>query len=792
MSGIGTARGVFLSTLLASTALTTVAFAADSGGIETVVVTAEKRTENMQHVPISIQVLGTQKIEELHIQSFTDYAAMLPSVSFSPNAAGGGLNDPGFANVYFRGITSGNDGNHSGSEPSVGIYLDEQPITTIGGALDIHTYDIARVEALAGPQGTLYGASSEAGTIRVITNKPDSSGFSAAYDAEVNDVDHGGVGGTAEGFVNIPISDNAAIRIVGWDEHDAGYVDNIAGTDTAAGIVNGVRTYPVGNIAVSNAPFLKKDENDTDIFGGRAALKIDLNNNWTITPSFMGQKTEAHGSYAFNPAAGDLDVIKYGPEYSNDSWYQAALTIEGKIANLDLTYAGAYMGRHIHSVLEYSDYSFFYDQYYGQYIVNNAGNLIDPAQTIIGKDYFTKNSQELRVTSPASDRFRYTAGLFYEQQTHAIFQDYTIKDLAQNLWVPGFADTIWLTQEWRVDTDYAAFGEASFDILPNLTLTAGGRLFESDNSLRGYFGYSNLYDNEVGSSSGMISCPDPTADHICQNLNKKTDAHGFTHKVNLNWQVDDDRMLYFTWSTGFRPGGVNRNALVTDQPYRPDFLTNYEIGWKTSWFDNTLRFNGDVFLENWKDFQFSFLGPNSVTVIANAGQAQSKGIEGQLDWRATQDLTISGSAALTDAHLTQPYCKDPTDCAAAGSLQAPNGQQLPITPKFKANATGRYNFDAFGWPSYVQATVMYNGSTWNDLRTFERDVLGKNPAYTVANFSFGVTHDNWTADILLENAFDERANLYRYSECTPGVCGAEPYIISNTPRTIAFKVGQKF
>ena len=180
MRGIGSARGVFLSTLLASTALTTVAVAADNGGIETVVVTAEKRTENRQHVPLSIQVLGSQKIEELHIQNFQDYAAMLPSVSFSPNAAGGGLNDPGFANVYFRGITSGNDGNHSGSLPSVGIYLDEQPITTIGGALDIHTYDIARVEALAGPQGTLYGASSEAGTIRIITNKPDPTAFSAS------------------------------------------------------------------------------------------------------------------------------------------------------------------------------------------------------------------------------------------------------------------------------------------------------------------------------------------------------------------------------------------------------------------------------------------------------------------------------------------------------------------------------------------------------------------------------------------------------------------------------------
>ena len=137
-----------------------------------------------------------------------------------------------------------------------------------------------------------------------------------------------------------------------WDEHDAGYdIDNIAGTDKAAGIVDGVRTYPVGDIAVSNAPFLKKDENYTDIYGGRAALKIDLDNNWTITPAFMGQKTLAHGSYAENPAAGDLDVIKFGPEYSDDSWYQAALTIEGKVGNLDVTYAGAYMNRHIHSVL---------------------------------------------------------------------------------------------------------------------------------------------------------------------------------------------------------------------------------------------------------------------------------------------------------------------------------------------------------------------------------------------------------------------------------------------------------
>jgi len=154
-------RPALLSALLASTMLTSISVA-KADAIETVVVTAEKRTENVQKVPMNVQVLGNEKLQQLHVERFADYAQYLPSVSFAANAAGGGLNGPGFANVYMRGVASGGDGNHSASLPSVGMYLDEQPITTIGGSLDIHAYDIARVESLAGPQGTLYGASSEA------------------------------------------------------------------------------------------------------------------------------------------------------------------------------------------------------------------------------------------------------------------------------------------------------------------------------------------------------------------------------------------------------------------------------------------------------------------------------------------------------------------------------------------------------------------------------------------------------------------------------------------------------
>ncbi len=199
---------------------------ADAGtGIDEIVVTAERRSENLQKVPLSLAVIGEAKLDNLQVQSFNDFARFLPSVSFQ--TAG-----PGSANVYFRGVASGGDGNHSGPLPSVGVYLDEQPITTIGGTLDLHIYDIARIEALAGPQGTLYGASSQAGTIKYVSNRPEIGKLSGGYDLELNKVDAGGWGGVAEAVVNIPLGDRAALRVVGWYDRDGGYIDNVTGTRT--------------------------------------------------------------------------------------------------------------------------------------------------------------------------------------------------------------------------------------------------------------------------------------------------------------------------------------------------------------------------------------------------------------------------------------------------------------------------------------------------------------------------------------------------------------------------------
>ena len=271
--------------------------AQDSGEV---IVTAQKRSEKLQNVPISIQVLSTKKLDQLNIANINDYVALLPSVSYQNNPFVG-------SSVYFRGVASGGDGNHSGSQPSAGIYLDEQPVTTIGGPLDVHVYDIARIESLAGPQGTLYGASSEAGTIRIITNKPDLSGTYGRLDVDGNTVDHGSQGGKIEGMFNTPLSDKIALRVVGWAEHDAGYIDNISGTRTFTGRSDGDGGYLPG-LSFNNSQYVKKNYNDSDVTGGRAALKIDLDDNWTVTPTLLAQDTRTHGSAGYDASVGDLEV----------------------------------------------------------------------------------------------------------------------------------------------------------------------------------------------------------------------------------------------------------------------------------------------------------------------------------------------------------------------------------------------------------------------------------------------------------------------------------------------------
>ena len=775
--------------------------AAEANDNGEIIVTAQKRSENLQKVPLSIQAIGTEKLDQLQVSDFQDYVKFLPSVSFQ---SGG----PGFAKVYFRGAASGENANHSTSQPSVGIYLDEQPITTIQGALDVHVYDIARVEALAGPQGTLYGASSEAGTIRIITNKPDTSGFYGAADAEINSIAHGDFGYTLESFINAPLSDTIAVRAVGWYVRDGGYIDNIAGS----------RTYPSSGITQSNAALVEKNYNDVETLGGRIALGIELNDSWTITPSIMAQTQKANGS--FQQESGlpkKLQTQQFNPEGSKDRWAQAALTIQGKLGNWDVTYAGSYLKRKVNTQSDYSDYSYFYDAIsgYGTFFYDNSGALVNPNQYIIGTDRFSKQSHEFRVSSPSDKRLRVIAGLFYQRQSHNIEQNYIIDNIADAITVTGTASNIWLTKQLRVDRDYAAFGDVTFDVTDKFKLTGGLRLYRYDNSLQGFFGYSAGYSGGTGEAACLntdgtrrntnpAGTPVPilVAGSPCTNVDKATKDTDYTHKLNATYEIDGDKLIYATWSSGFRPGGINRRGTLP--PYFADTLDNYELGWKTTWADRAFRWNGAIYQLNWSDIQLSFLGANGLSEVRNAGNARIRGVEMDVGYRSG-GFSINAGGSYNKAKITTPFCRIANaafDCTTAGNSQlAPAGTRLPVTPRFKGNVVTRYEFPVGSWEAHVQGSVNYEGLRTSDLRTVQRAIVGNFGAYTTADFSVGVKNKAWSAELFATNIFDSNGVTGRGLQCNESICGDPGGVTASggkfyssivQPRTIGLKVGTKF
>jgi outer membrane receptor protein involved in Fe transport len=774
-----------------------------------IVVTAQKRVEDSQKVPISLQVLTEGKLEEHQVNSFDDYAKLLTSLSFQSLG-------PGEAQLYFRGIASGQDGLHAGSLPATGVYLDEIPVTTIANTLDVHIYDIARIEALAGPQGTLFGASSLSGTLRIITNKPDTKAFSGGYDVKADKFGKGDGGGEFEGYVNVPLTDYAAVRLVGFYEHDGGYVNNVYTSDTflrgapAAGIPN-------DPITLNNAAFVKPRFNDVDTYGGRGALKVDLNDNWTLTPQVLFQHQLANGNSSFDPQNGDLNVTDFAPDIDQDNWYQSALAIEGKVANFDVLYSGGWFERSLHNIVDYTGYSVAYDAVaqlpgattnYIRYVDcppgtgtpkgNCAGGTVtNPVQYADSHDQYTKMSHEFRVTSPSDYRLRGVAGVFYQRQTDDIRSAFQVNDLPTYYSIQGSPDTIFLTQQTRVDRDYAVFTDMTFDITPQLKISGGIREFGVENTLYGFYGY-NGYN---GSDSSVLACNPPLSAATvipnlvpCINTNKKVIEHGETHRLNLTYQIDPDVMLYGTYSTGFRPGGNNRAATIA--PYGPDTLTNFESGWKTDWFDHRLRFNGAVFFERWNAVQLSVVGVNQITSIVNVGNATSKGIESEVDWLPIDSLTLSASGTYVNARTTQEFCNvDPRtelithDCA---DPTAAAGTPLPVTPKLKVNGTARYKFNVGNYQSFFQGSVIHQSGANSQLSTVLNDEMGDLPHFTTFDFSTGTGFNNWTVQAYIENAFDKRGQLDRINECGPTSCYENYRVLPIKPMNFGVKFGERF
>jgi iron complex outermembrane recepter protein len=786
------------STVLAAPAFAQVAPAADEVGPADIIVTATKRSESLQKVAVSIQALSSETLDQQQVSGIDDFAKLLPSVSFQSFG-------PGQSQLYFRGISSGGDGLHIGPLPATGLYLDEIPVTTIAGSVDLHVYDIARIEALSGPQGTLFGASSLSGTLRIITNKPNTDKFEGGVDVQVNKFGKGDFGGSVEGFVNLPLSDRAAIRAVGFYRKDGGYIDNIPGTRTFT-LDDGD---PTTNLTVNNNALVENNFNDVETYGGRIALKVDLNDDWTATPTVLYQHQDTRGPFLFDPRIGkDLKVTDFLPTRNLDRWGLAALTIEGKVGNWDLVYSGSYFKRKVDNVSDYSEYSVAYDTY-GSYYTNfpdGRGGFINPTQNQILADKYTKHTQEIRVVSPGSDRFRITAGLFFQRQQNDIEADYVIAGISKIPLplpnealtpFPQYPDSLFRSRIKRIDRDYAAFTEASYDLTNTVKLTAGIRGFISKNTITGFSGFLRNALNPpffcIPTSDTSIPCINIAASGI-SGKPLKQDQSGETHKVSLSWQATPSKLIYATYSTGFRPGGNNRRPDVI--PFKADTLSNYEIGWKTTWLDRRLRINGAAFYEQWKDVQFGIApaGGNGVTFTYNVGDARVYGVEGDFAL-SMGGLTLSGGGTYIDAKLATNF--GPINLQGlpiAGNPDAPKGTRLPIQPKVKTNLTARYAFLAGSIKPFVQASWSYQSAGRPFLTSAEFVGSGSQnlKGFSSFDFSTGADIGGFSVELFVQNAFDKRGILSLNSACGLTQCLAAARAFPIKPQQFGLKIGTKF
>ena len=790
-------------TVVAATAVAP-AFAQDDSSaiLEEVIVTAQKREQNLQDVAVSIQVLGNEQLENLNIRSFEDFIDFLPTVSFT---AQGGPGGPGFGQVYMRGIASGGDGNHSTSMPSVGYYLDEQPVTTINQILDIHMYDIARIETLAGPQGTLYGQGSQSGTIRIITNKPEIGVSLGGYDLELNTVKSGDIGYNLNGFWNIPLGERAAIRLVAWHKEIGGFIDQVPTTMHFPG--------PQSH-TVDNSDFVRKDANEVTTSGLRAALKIDLNDNWSLTPAIIAQKSDHEGYFEHNPDFfGDLETGRLWPATGEDDWYQASLTLNGSIGDVDVVYAGAYMDRDQNYEYDYSDYTEYWAYYQLYYSAsdpwcvyyNDAGDCAVGTQYVDAQNAFTRQSHELRFQSSADQRLRWIGGLFYQKQKHDFDLQYTVPDSAVLNSVVEGGHVVWQTKQVREDQDTAIFGELSFDFTDKLSGTVGARYFEYENSLYGFNGFlrhctGQYIDGEFveipADEGGEIQYP-------CFDtriLDDVAEGDDWAFKGNLEYRIDDDKMIYVTWSEGFRAGGVNRARVEGIPKYGPDFVTNYEFGWKTTLAGGAVRFNGAIYLLDWDDFQFGFLdfAVSNLTIVQNVGNSQTKGVEWDLTWAMNDNNTLSFGGSYNDAELKTSFWRGQDDEDAGLPPNAPKGTPMPYVPKWQMSGIWRSNFDVGSLPGFFQAAVAYTGSRWNDLDTLNVPARQKMDSYTLVNLSTGIEKENWTLNFYVNNLFDERAQIdiedpgYGNPLVLQRPPGHKWTQVTNRPRSFGIRFGQRF
>jgi outer membrane receptor protein involved in Fe transport len=787
-----------------------------SNELEEVVVTATRRSENLQNVPIALTALTGTTLSELNAQTLDDYLKYLPNVSTAGVA-------PGQEEIYMRGLATTHQGSQvvggTGAFPNVAVYLDDQSVQLPGRNLDVYAADLARIEVLEGPQGTLYGAGAQAGAVRYITNKPKLDVDEGSIDASYSTTAHGDPSGSGVAMINVSvIPDTLALRAVIYDDSRGGYIHNVPATFTRSPSDAGIAYYfggvvPPGSPSLSNANLVSRAFNPLTYEGVRVSGLYQYNEDWNLLVQQSYQSMEADGVFAYDPQLGDLDVQQYNPSKDLDKFEDTAWTLNGRIGALKLVYTGGYLVRNVDQTADYTNYArgpfaAYYQCNGPQFTKGATAICYSPSSIWHNIERNTHQSHEFRVSTPDDTRLRAIGGLFWEDYRIQSSQNFLyaapqagfpgltpqpgVEIFDPSTRVPG---TAFLSDITRGYEQKAAFADVAFDLVPHsLTLSVGTRFFHFDNFDRGQ-------SDSVYGCRNIDPCAPPHGIFDLFNFSQANSGH--KSKATLSWKPVGDVMVYATYSEGFRPGGFNQGVglIPPTSPlygkfsvprfYGSDTLKNYEIGWKTQLFDHRLQFNGAVYDEEWQNVQLQLYdaelyGNSGFTV--NGPNYRVRGLEGDVVFRITDQLTLSSSFAWNHSkQVNEPSLTvNGTDISLFPT--AGIGSPLADAPPFQGNVRLRYELPLRDYLWHAQVGVQHTDESYADVITIGT-IAPPNyllAPYTTYDTALGVAKDAWTAEFFGQNLSDTRAQLYISSS------SFQTLTTTNRPRVLGVRFSYKF
>jgi iron complex outermembrane receptor protein len=720
---------------------------ADVNELADIVVTAQKTSEPLSKVPISVLVVSGATLAEEHITDYADLSRAVPNLSFT--SFGG----PGQSNIEIRGVSS-----QAGSA-TTGIYLDEVPINVLNiyttGATEPRFFDIDRVEVLRGPQGTIYGASSMGGTIHFVSNQPELNRVSGSVHSSVGGTQGGGVNYEGDSVVNLPLVDGvAALRIGALYDHESGWID---------------RARPDGSIAARKI-------NDVNTTAIRATVKIQPTDALTITPAVFLQRVAAGGQDFFGLNLPQFESPTLVPETSRDEYAITSLTINYDFGWSDLTYVSGYFWRRDDRNIDGTVYD---SQFLGNSLQQQFGfggaaisALAAPVQFNTGVNQF---HQELRLASKPQgpdDKWAWIGGVYYSK---------TRTSLLDNEHIPGFNSTfesvfgntplnllgaafpndlVYYALSQFVNTEKAVFGQVTYTVLPGLKVTAGARYEKANENL------SFVTDGYFGGGTPPFS--------------SSAKGHALTPKAVIAYDVSDSTMVYASAAEGFRDGGVNRPVPIplcsadlaglglTQAPadYKSDKLWSYELGVK-SHLQNSVVMTGALYDIRWNNIQTDIILPTCTFDIKdNIGSAESRGVEAQVDAHVSDHVALTLGGNYTSAKIVEPVTL----------LGVQKGDHVPGVPDYSVNASAEYSqpFE-FGGRGNVRLNSQWIGSSQGTIIHGDPDF--RRPSYFVMGASGGVRWSNFDVSLFITNLLNENKVIQR-----PNIAGVE-YGIRVRPRT---------